>query len=327
MKTNIRILIALLSASLLLSGCSRKGDQVQLKELRVRLDWSPWAPHAAFYAAEEQGYFSEEKLKVKLYVPPDPEATIKFVASGQDDIGVTYMTDTAFALEKGFKVVSIGALVPHPLNCIMTLKKSGIDKPSNLKGKIIGITGVPSDSAFLDGVLSRNGVQKGSYKLVNIGFNLAMALKSGNVDAIVGAYWPWEGIKLQQEGYPVNVIKLQDYGVPDYYELILVARAEMGEKDPDTLRKFLRACIRGQEFVFQNPEKAVEILHSASPDLPTEFLTASLQVMIPLMQSANGIFRQDDATWEEMISFMQKSTLLQKALTPSSIFTNQFLPK
>jgi putative hydroxymethylpyrimidine transport system substrate-binding protein len=158
---------------------------------------------------------------VKLYVPPDPEATIQLVAAGQDDFGISYMTDVIMAREQGVKVVSLAAIVQHPLNCIMTLKSSGIDSPGKLKGATIGTTGEPSDQAFLNWVLEHNGVNPRTVRLVNIGFNLAPALRSRKVDAIIGAYWPWEGIKLQEEGSPVNVMKLQDSGVPDYYELIL----------------------------------------------------------------------------------------------------------
>jgi putative hydroxymethylpyrimidine transport system substrate-binding protein len=324
LKTKPRCLfIVLLSACAVITGCSsRQESPTKEQEIRVRLDWTPWAPHAAFYAAENLGYFRDEKIKVKLYVPPDPDATIKLIASRQDDIGVSYMTDTIFAREQGFKVWSVAALVPHPLNCIMTLKKSGIDNPSKLKGRIIGTSGAPSDSAFLEWILAQNGVEKGTYKVTNLGFNLAQGLKSGNVDAVVGAYWPWEGVKLQQEGYPVNVMKLQEYKVPDYYELVLVTREDF---NPELLRKFLRASVKGQEYVLAHPDKAVQFLKKASPDLTTEFLDASLRAMIPEMQSPAGIFRQQGERWSEMVDFMHMTGLLTKPVSASAAFTNQFL--
>lgn len=321
---NLRLLILLLSVCLLAIGCSKKERaSAQEREIRVRLDWTPWAPHAALYAAENQGYFKSEGLRVKMYVPPDPDATIKLVAGGQDDIGVSYMTDTIFAREQGFKVVSVAALVPHPLNCIMALQKSGIDSPSKLRGKIIGTSGAPSDAAFLEWILSRNGVKKGTYKVINLGFNLAQGLKSRNVDAIVGAYWPWEGVKLREEGYPVNVLKLQDYGVPDYYELVLVTREDI---DPELVRKFLRASSKGQEFVIQHPEKAVELLHSASSDLSTDFLRDSLQAMIPEMQSSAGIFHQQEKTWSQIAEFMKTTGLVERPVSAEAAFTNKYLP-
>jgi putative hydroxymethylpyrimidine transport system substrate-binding protein len=334
-KINIRRLVlnlfALLSPCLVLITCSKPpaGSSGALREIRVRLDWTPWAPHAALYAAaaHEIGYFEEEGLKVSMYVPPDPEATTKLVASGRDDIGISYMTDTLLAREQGFSVTSVAALVAHPLNCIMALKTSGIDKPHKLKGKTIGTTGIPSDEAFLAGVLLRNGVQKGDYKLINIGFNLAQALKTRQVDAIVGAYWPWEGINLEQEGYPIYIMKLQESGVPDYYELVLICGEKMIIKTPELLRKFLKAMVRGQEFVKAHPESAVSILHKVSPDLKLDFLSASLQEMLPLMEFPNGLFRQDGKKWEELINFMTAGGLLKTRMVASSVFTNDFLPK
>jgi putative hydroxymethylpyrimidine transport system substrate-binding protein len=324
LKCSAPVAIGLL---LLSSGCKKPSQSgPALRELRVRLDWTPWAPHAALFAAQDQGYFRNEGLKVTLYVPPDTDATVKLIAAGQDDIGISYMTDTIFAREQGFKVMSIGVLVPHPLNCIMTLKKSGIDTPSKLKGKIIGTTGVPSDGAFLDDVLKTGGVHKGQYKLVNLGFDLAPALKSGNVDAIVGAYYPWEGINLEQNGYPVNVMMLQEYGVPDYYELVMIAREDMGKKNPEVLRKFLRAAARGQDYVKTHPEQTIQILRAASPDLKVEFLRSSLQKMAPLMEYTGGTFHQDGKKWDQMVEFMQASHLLTKPVDPNSAYSNEFLP-
>jgi len=303
---------------------AKPSAQATLREVRVRLDWTPWAPHAALYAAEDQGYFKEVGLSVKMYVPPDPESTISLVAAGQDEFGISYMTDAILAREQGLKVISIAALIAHPLNSIMTLKKSGIAEPSKLSKTTIGTTGVPSDQAFLEWVLKKNGVDKDTVRLVNLGFNLAPALKSGNVDAIVGAYWPWEGIKLEEEQFPVNIFRLQDYGVPDYYELVLVSRDDLVKQDPNLVRGFLKAIVRGQEFVQQNPARAVDILRRVSPDLDKEFLTAAVNATVPLMQFPNGIFQQESGKWSEMIQFMLTAGLLKKAPEVSTLFTNEY---
>jgi putative hydroxymethylpyrimidine transport system substrate-binding protein len=329
MKSSSRSVLSLIFAALALCvvACDSK-PKSPYRQVRVRLDWTPWAPHAAFYAAlaPEQHYFRDELLSVNLDVPPDPEATIKLVAGGQDDFGISYMTDTILAREQGFKIVSVAALVEHPLNCIMTLKTSGLDKPSKLKGRVIGTTGVASDQAFLEGVLARGGVKKGDYKLVNIGFNLGQVLKSHQVDAIIGAYYPWEGIKMEEDGFPVNVIDLASSGVPDYYELVLVAREETLTKDPDLLRAFLRALIKGQTFVRAHPDQAVEVLRKVSPDLSSQFLSESLQKVLPLMSASGGEFRQSEGKWTGMIDFMSKSGLIKATIPASAAFTNRFLP-
>lgn len=318
--------IALVIGALL--GCSQRPAPVTLRAVRVRLDWTPWAPHVALYTARSRGFFQKEGLRVSAYVPPDPEATTQLVASGRDDIGVSYMTDVILAREQGFDVVSIGALVQHPLNCIMTLKTSGITSISGLKGKVIGTSGAPSDTAFLDGVLGHGGLSRHDVKLVNLGFNLAPALKSRKVDAIIGAYWPWEGIKLEDEGYPVTVFKLQDYGVPDYYELVLITRGELLRNEPSMIAGFLRAAVKGQDYAAGHPDEAVQILKSESPDLSAAFLKSSLDVMLPLMapEAQRPAFYQDVRIWSRMIEFMRNSGLLKRPVDPRRVFTDRFSP-
>jgi putative hydroxymethylpyrimidine transport system substrate-binding protein len=337
---NRRIVVTLFlsAAFVLLSSCRRELStprptqtakplaMAPLREVRVRLDWTPWVPHAAFYAADRLGYFREEGLHVSMYVPPDPEATTHLVAQGRDDFGISYMTDTILAREQGFKVVSVAAIVPHPLNCIMTLKKSGIVTPRQLLGKTIGTTGVASDDAFLDWIFDRNAVPRASVRRVNIGFNLAPALKSGKVSAIVGAYWPWEGIKLDQEGFPVNVMKLQEYGVPDYYELILITRDDLAARDPQLVRKLLHALAKGDRYVSANPDEAVEILGSVSRDLSPAFLTSAMHAMLPLIQRPRGReLWQDGRQWSEMVQFMVRAGLVKRPPDARSLYSNDFL--
>jgi ABC-type nitrate/sulfonate/bicarbonate transport system substrate-binding protein len=115
--------------------------------------------------------------------------------------------------------------------------------------------------------------------------------------------------------------------VPDYYELVLITREDLAAKDPELLRKFLRAMVAGQTFVQQHTDKAVEILHNVSPDLSREFLTASLNAILPLMEFPGGPFHQEEAKWSEMINFLVASDLLKKPISPSSAFTNQYLPQ
>ena len=66
----------------LITGCTSKepADAGQIEagqteavqtELTVLLDWYPNAVHTFLYAAEEQGYFEEAGLKVKLQTPAD----------------------------------------------------------------------------------------------------------------------------------------------------------------------------------------------------------------------------------------------------------------
>ena len=59
-------------------------------------------------------------------------------------------------------------------------------------------------------------------ELVNVGFDLVPALIGRRVDAVVGAYWTHESIVLENQGHAVTILRMEQWGVPDYYELVLV---------------------------------------------------------------------------------------------------------
>ena len=110
----------------------------------VVLDWFPWSNHAGLFIAKDKGYFAAEGLDVDIHPPADPATILQTVATGRDDFGINYQTGVLIARQEGVPVVSIAALVQHPLNSVMTLKDSGIVEPKDLAGRTIGWPGIPT---------------------------------------------------------------------------------------------------------------------------------------------------------------------------------------
>ena len=185
----MKIMITLLF-SILLIGCSTdKNDEVSLA-----LDWYPNSNHAGIYSAIDEGFFESEGINLDLYTPSDPTAIISAVASGRDDFGLSYHPDILQAQSAGLEIVSVLSISQHPLNSIMTLEKSNLKTPKDLKGKVIGYPGIPSNKAMLETVLENQGIDINDVETVDVGFELVKALVSGSVDAIIGAYWTHESI-------------------------------------------------------------------------------------------------------------------------------------
>ena len=64
----------------------------------------------------------------------------------------------------------------------------------DLAGKRVGTSGIPYQSAYLKTILEKAGVDPGSVKETNVGFNLVPAMVSKKVDATLGAFWNYEGV-------------------------------------------------------------------------------------------------------------------------------------
>jgi putative hydroxymethylpyrimidine transport system substrate-binding protein len=227
--------------TLLFAGCADTIGADDPDEVSLALDWYPWANHSPFFLADKRRYFADENLEVDIHVPANPEDVLMLIGSGRDTFGISYQTAVLQARQEEIPVQSVAALVQYPLNSIMSLEDSGIERPADLAGKQIGYPGIPSNEALLETMLESDGLTLEDVELVNVGFNLVQALIGEQIDAIIGAYWVHESILAENEGFPVNIMRVEDWAVPVYYELVLVASDETVEENPELVERFIRA--------------------------------------------------------------------------------------
>jgi putative hydroxymethylpyrimidine transport system substrate-binding protein len=285
-------------------------------ELTISLDWYPNAVHSFLYAAEEQGYFAAENLKVTLQMPSDSNDPLKMVAAGKVDAAISYQPQVVQARSEDIPVVSIAALVRHPLNVIMTRQDSGISDAKDLAGKNIGYPSIPLDESIVRTVVKKAGGDDSGLKFTDIGFDIVPALTAKKVDAVVGGYINHEKLILEKNGIPVNVFTPSDFGVPDYYELVLATSDDTLGKKQQALEAFLRAAAKGQEYVVKNKEKALQLLLSKQAKefpLEEEVEKKSLDILLPLMDAGNQPFgSQTTESWQGLIDWMKQEQLIKK---------------
>ncbi|MGQ9631576.1 MAG: ABC transporter substrate-binding protein [bacterium] len=285
------------------------------------LDWFPNPDHVPIYVAKERGFFEEEGLDVAIQVPADPNDPLKLTAAGRVDFAVNYQPSVVIARSEDLPIVSIGILVEHPLSTIMFLKDSGIRSPADFKGKKIGVSVSPLYDAMFDAVAEGAGLKKGDYQLIDVGFNLTPALLSRRVDAVIGAFRNYEKVQIELEGEEVGIFPLEEYGVPDFYELVIIAGEKKISSNPDTARKFARALKRGIEFTLKNPGEALDIFFAANPDLRDELNRKSFDATLPFFARSQ---EQSERLWGELQDFMFARNLITKKTNVEGMFTNRF---
>jgi putative hydroxymethylpyrimidine transport system substrate-binding protein len=315
----------------LLAGCGEKEDVLEpsgSKQLTLMLDYFPNADHAGIYAAQAGGHFEQAGLDVEIRQPPDPAAPIKQVAAGRVDLAVSYEPELLRARDEGLSVVGVGALVQKPLTSIISLPEAKIREPADLKGKTVGTAGIDYQSAYLQTILDEANVPRDSVKERNVGFGLTPALLTGKVDAVLGAFWNYEGVELKLKGKRPRIIRADDAGVPTYNELVLVANADALERDGDKIRAFIGALSRGVRDLREDPDGAIEGLLEANPDLDPELQRASVKVTLPLFVAPEGkpFGWQDPVEWDAFGAWMQEKNLLKNPPDVRSSYDNGLLP-
>lgn len=330
-------LLAVFLALGLLAGCraepsptprTRTGTPTPTPaKVRVALDWFPNANHAGIFLTKEKGYFADEGLEVTLYTPNDPATILASVGAGQDDFGFEYQIGVLLARDKAVPVVSIAGVVQHPLNSVMALKTSGIQRPRDLVGKKVGYPGIATDPPILDTMLKADGARGvQDVELVNVGYDLVPALISRQVDAIVGAYWTHESISAGNLGYPVNIMRMEQWGVPDFYELVLVTSERKLKEQPQVVERFVRALVRGYREAAMDPQKAIDILKQAAPEIDERIDRPGIVLLVPLWTEGVPSFGwQTSERWSRFADWMKEHKLVGPSLDPSAAFTNRFV--
>ena len=144
MKRTITLSIVVAAMVLMSIACSTEEEAVPVK---LALDWYPNANHLGLFIAQQKGYFEEEGLDVTMYTPSDPSTVLQTVASGSDDFGMNYQPDVILARNENVPVVSIAAVVQHPLNSVMALESSGYNAAVSACGQEGWLPGHPHQRA------------------------------------------------------------------------------------------------------------------------------------------------------------------------------------
>jgi len=321
-----RLLVPLAVICALAAGCGEKEEKIEPgspEPLELMLDWFPNADHAAIYAAEAGGHFEDVGLEVEIRVPPgDPAAPLKQVVAGRVDLAISYEPEVLRARDQGLAAHAVGALVQVPLTSIISLPQAGIRRPEDLDGKVVGTAGIDYQSAYLSAIAKQAGAK---VEERGVGFNLSGALLAKKVDAVLGAFWNYEGTDLRLRGRDPQILRIEQAGVPTYDELVLVANSD---HEDDRIKRFVAALERGVDDLRRDPDRALKGLLDANRDLDPRLQRAVLDVTLPLFQPPQGkpYGWQDPAEWNDFARWMRDNELLENLIDAEDAFTNEYLP-
>jgi putative hydroxymethylpyrimidine transport system substrate-binding protein len=325
-----RMLLCLVGVAVLFSGCggsSAPSTSVEThppgpKKIRVSLDSLEGAENVGIVMAVKRGYFEDVGLDVWAGSPLEPDRPLSYVAKGTDDFGVTQMPQVVRGREEEAGVTAVGSLVAHPTAAMIWLKGAGISGIADLKGKTIAYPGVPFQKAFLESVLARAGLSLEDVKLEDVGYEIVPALIGGTADAIFGAAPNLVGSEIKAEGGRPVVVRARELGLPDYEEDVVIARTDMVERDPQTVRAFMAAVGRGTEAAAEDPEAAVQAIVDAigaNPELHRQEKTLQVRATLPLL-SASG--RMSAARAEALASWMYEEGIVKRQWAADELLAN-----
>ncbi|HHW61248.1 MAG TPA: ABC transporter substrate-binding protein [Syntrophomonadaceae bacterium] len=313
-----------------LCGCgpaSQTEPAAELQELTVLLDWFPNTNHTGLYVAQDQGYYQQAGLEVKI-VQPAEGGTAQLVAAGKGDFGISYQEEVTAARSQDVPVLAIAAIIQHNTSGYASPADKNIKTPRDFAGKTYGGWGSPTEEALLKSLMDKYDADFSKVKIVNIGAADFFASMEKNADFSL-IFEGWTGIEAQQKNIDLNFIPLRDEGDTfDFYTPLIITNEETAQKNPALVRKFMQATSRGYQYAMAHPEEAAEILLAKVPELDRELVLKSQQYLKDQYQSdAPRWGEMKKEVWQAYADFMFKNGLIEKKIDPEKAFSNQFLPE
>jgi putative hydroxymethylpyrimidine transport system substrate-binding protein len=285
-------LIAVLVVGAFLVGCGG-GDDADTAESRpglfrgivVTVDGKFNAENVGLLMALNRGYFDDVDLGVTFRNPVLPERPIRYVVEGDVDLAISHQPQVELVKEKGAPIVAAGSLVSQPTAALIWLKKSKIGGIADLKGKTIAIYGLPFERDLLQSALAQAGLTLADVKVSSVNYETVPDLVSGRADAILGS-WNVEGAELRSRGLNPVIERVEDFGVPAYDELVVIARRDRVAGSPWLTRDFMTAAARGTAAAIEDPEAAVDAIVEKTDDPDRKAIKASVEETLPLLSES-----------------------------------------
>ena len=283
-----RPLLCLLVVLLVAAGCGGAGNSgggrssggAPAQPATLALDFTPNAVHAPIYAAVREGLDRRHGVRLRIREPGSAPNSLALLTSGRVDVGILDIHDLALARQRGVDVVGVGALVQRPLAALIA--RAAVRRPRDLEGRLVGVSGLPSDPAFVRAIVQGDGGDPARVREVTIGFQAVSSILSGRVDA-VPAFWNAEGVTLRRRGARIREFRVDDYGAPPYPEVVLVTARRTLERKPRLVAGVVAAIADGVRSVLAHPEPAARQIAQAAGQADVGLIRAQLRALAPVL--------------------------------------------
>lgn len=271
-------------------------------------------PH---FIAKELGYYRDEGLNVEFIAMPGGLATQALVAGD-----LHFSTSSGSSLNaslRGIKLKVVYVNLDRPLYKILSWRDD-VRKVPDLRGKGIGIA-------------SRGDTMEGAANLMLRKFNmdplrdvLWVALGTGGrvtslaaktVDSAVLGFA--DSLRMQSRGFPVHEVVNIGKEIKMLYTGLATSE-ETVIKRPDLVRRFIRATVRGREFVKRNKAQALA-LGKKYDKAPDDVRSADYDATMEMM-TTDGT--EDADTQKSDIEIAKRMLNVQKEVPAEQIFDFRF---
>ena len=297
---------------------------VPVKSVSIGLGYIPNIQFAPFYVAQSKGYYKATGLNVTFH-HGFVNDVIGSMVLGHDNFAFATGDEELVARSKNLPVVNVATIYQrYPVSLIVPANSS-IHTLAELKGHTIGEP-APYGATHIGllALLYQAHLTLADVHVTEIGFTQVTALLTHKFDAVVG-YSNNEPIQLSDHG-----LQVRTFDVSDYQPLVsngIITTESTLHNEPEVVRSFVQATIKGLKDVIANPQEAVQISQSYVQGMDPVNAMSVLKATIPIWQGdgQKPLGYNDEATWKSMEQFLVSQNIIPAAQDVSQAYSNASL--
>jgi NitT/TauT family transport system substrate-binding protein len=325
---------SLIVMSAALTPAPAPAQEKALTKVTFSLDFIPLGRHAPWYAAIAEGYYKAEGLDVSIIPSHGTAQTIQSIESGTAQIGFTDVPSLALARANGAKLKMVAVNYEKAPYAIFSLANgANVTNAKQLEGLTLGSGAGSFTPKIIRGFMTQHGLDSKTLKISNVAPSArAAALLSGKVPAIEFFVMAKPGLEgaAKSKGTELRTYLLADHGLKLYSNGIVTTEGYLA-KNPDVVKRFVKASLRGWQFALHNPKKAAEDQIKYIPSLNVAKSVAEIAVVKNLAVTPDvekhGLGWFDPAEMKSSLDFVIKNVGISG--TPpvaNDLYVTGFLP-
>lgn len=303
----------------------------QERNITFTLDFISLGRHAPWYVAVAKGYFKDEKLNVTVVPSKGTADAIRAVDTGIAQLGFIDVPSLV-AAGSGSAVKMVAVNYQKPPYCVFSLNPgANVTSPKDMVGLEFGSSTASFVWKIHQAFMKMHGLDPSTLRVVNIdGAARVPMLAARKVQAIDLFVMSEPGIRRAVKDAEPKCMLLGDHGL-DIYANGIGVTDDFLQKNPEVVRGFVRAALRGWKDALANPEEAaklqVQFVKALDPGIIVEELAIVRRLAVVPDTEKNGLGWMNRDKMRRTVDFINNNVeVLGRKLTVEDIYREGYLP-
>ncbi len=251
-------IMPLLSILLIFSISCEREKKVSSPPEKITIAYTQAATAILVAISFSKGYFAEEGLDALAQPQPFGKLALASVLEGKADLATVADTPIVLEVMNGNPITTVATIQTSNRDAaIIAVKDRGILSPADLKGKKIGVTLGTSIEFFVDAYLIAHDISRETVTIVDMRpAEMAEAIRAGRVDAV--ATFNPTLVQLERDLGKSGTFLYDESVYTEHF--CVVGMQEYVKHHPEVIKKFLKALVKAETLIDQNPERAKSLV-------------------------------------------------------------------